>query len=155
LLTAGAAEGDVEVAVRIEGGVVDLVQPRRQRRGNLDERGFPGRAVDANRRPPPLETRRYDRDQRLARRPHQPRRRPAYPHLGHGIHGKAVPGNGHQSSLYGPQGMNGGDTGAAGRHVNGGGSRLKKDARSIWRQNGREHAIGTFVRQVSSSSMFQ
>ena len=68
LLTARPAERHVQVAVEIEGRVVDLVHAGRERRPDLDVGGLAWRAVDADRRVPAVEPGRDDDGQRLARR---------------------------------------------------------------------------------------
>ena len=49
LLAAGAAVGDVEVALPIERGVVDLMESGGERRCDVDERRLAVDAVDADR----------------------------------------------------------------------------------------------------------
>ena len=48
LLPARAAEGDVEIAVAVVGGAVDVVHAGDERRADLDERRFAGQLVDAD-----------------------------------------------------------------------------------------------------------
>ena len=103
-LAARSAEGDVEVAVAIEGGAVDLVHASRDRRANLDVGRFAGRAVDADRRVPAVEAWRDDDGQRLTRGVRDGGLDAAKAYLGRlGLEAEAVAADGDASAFDGPQ----------------------------------------------------
>jgi hypothetical protein len=64
LLPARSAEGDVEIAVTIEGGIVDLMDTGDQRRPDLDVRSFARQLVDPDGGGAPLQIRRHNQRQR-------------------------------------------------------------------------------------------
>ena len=74
LLPARSAEGDVEVAGRVERRAVDLVKAGRERGADVDERRFPGALLDAHRRMAAVEPGRHDRGQLGRGRAREPRR---------------------------------------------------------------------------------
>src|SRR5258708_16396654 len=55
LLAAGAAESDVEIAVPVVRGAVDMVHAGHERRPDLDERGFPRQLLYPDRGGSPLQ----------------------------------------------------------------------------------------------------
>ena len=67
-LPARAAVGDVEIAVAIEHGVVDLMQAGREADAHLEKRRFARHAFDANRRASAVEARRHEHGNRRRRR---------------------------------------------------------------------------------------
>ena len=74
LLPARPAERDVEIAVRVECGTVDLVEPGRQGGADVDERGFTRCVLDPYRGMPAVESGRNNGAQFGRRGAREPRR---------------------------------------------------------------------------------
>ena len=111
LLPARSAEGDVEIAVTIEGGIIHLVNARHEGRADVDVGGLPRQLFDPHRRGSPFEIRGNDDGELRGGRVREARSLRPDTHLRQtGVNGKARPLERYAASFNRPQRANGGHT---------------------------------------------